>query len=140
MMRNMLYLAIISFSFHYNSAYACRCVPPSHASAYSMADLVVRATITDVVVAPSSEGSTAILDVAKSWKNSSPARIAAITLTGCSFPWRKDKEYIVFLFREANGIYSTGRCVGNQDISRSEPLLEWLNSNAQLAPVATAIK
>jgi hypothetical protein len=113
-----------------NTALACRCQQPAVSDAYNDAALVVHARVTDIVTVPSGEGSTAILEIKKAWKAASPARIAAISLTNCHFPWDKQKEYIIYLTEEPNGLYSTDKCKGNQQIDDYPEIIKWLESNA----------
>jgi hypothetical protein len=112
------------------SVLACRCNPPELSDAYKSASLVVHASVNDVVTMPSGEGSTAILEIKKAWKAVSPARIAAISLTNCNFPWEKAQEYILFLTQESNGIYSTDRCTGSIPINGQSDTVNWLEKNA----------
>lgn len=112
------------------NALACRCQQPAIADSYKNASLVVHARVNDIVIAPSGEGSTAILEIKKAWKAESPSRIAAISLTNCHFLWEKTKEYIVFLTEEPNGLYSTDKCKGNLQIDSHPEIIKWLQNNA----------
>ena len=137
-MKTILCLIFVGSSFLVSSAYACRCVAPTHISAYTDADIVVKAVVKDVIITPSGEGSTGILEVSQSWKSDSPVRLAVSSLTNCSFPWEKDKEYVLYLIMDSTGLYSTGRCLGNISIDDAKQTLEWLKNNGKSETVITS--
>lgn len=93
---------------------ACRCKTPNFKTAYEQASMVVFANVQDAIIAPSGEGSTAILTINQWWKSKSPVRIVVNTLSSCSYHWEVGNNYLLFLNLESNGIYSTGLCAGNE--------------------------
>jgi len=92
--------------------------------------MVVRVTVDDVVPMPSGEGSTAVVSVKASWKTSSPARLIINTFTSCAFNWKTGGEYILFLIKESNGLYSTDRCVGSR-LANDLKAIQWLNQHGK---------
>ncbi len=124
-----LYSAIL-LSLVTTHAYACRCTQPSMQEAYDASALVVQANVSDFAGMPSGEGNVAILKIKQAWKGQALDKISVISLTNCHFSWEVDKEYIVFLYEEPNGMYSTDRCMGNVSGEEGERAVKWLEENS----------
>jgi len=113
---------------------ACRCNPPDVARAWKDASLVVRVKVDDVIILPSGEGSSAIVTVAASWKKDSPKRLVVSSFTNCAFNWKAGKEYVLFLRKESNGLYSSDRCMGNRP-GNDLDAIKWLDQHGQVKKV-----
>jgi len=114
-MKNMYFLVFIVMNlFASNVVFACRCEIPDIESAYRQSSMVVFANTQDVIIAPSGEGSTAVLIIDRWWKSKSPKKIIVNSLSNCSYPLEAGKNYLLFLDLESNGLYSTGQCAGNK--------------------------
>lgn len=126
---------ILLFSLLYilniQTAYACRCKAPEIANSYNNSVAIVQVTAEEVINVPEGSGITAILNVTKTWKAGTTSKIVVNSLTNCYFPMEKNKDYILFLNIEPNGLYSTDRCVGNKTSENSHELLKWLDNNAK---------
>ncbi|VAW74052.1 hypothetical protein MNBD_GAMMA15-1742 [hydrothermal vent metagenome] len=124
-----LFLAIF-LSLTTTQAYACRCNQPSMQEAYDASALVVQANVSDFASMPSGEGNVAILKTKQTWKGQALDKISVISLTNCHFSWEVDKQYIVFLHEESNGMYSTDKCMGNVSGEEGESAVRWLEENS----------
>ncbi len=134
-MRKILFIIIGCVLFSVTSTFACRCVNPENKDAYAKANVIVQAIVKDIIISPSGEGGTAVIEVSNCWKTNAPSRMAVVSLTNCAFLWEINKEYILFIFQEKNGIYSSDRCSGNKNIDSSKSLLEWLNKHGKTKAV-----
>jgi len=99
-------------------ALACRCKEPSLDMAYKQADAIVHCEIIKIARAAEGSGSPTILKVLKAWKADVPEEIAVTTATSCAYVWNEGEKHLIFLVRDSAGVYSTGRCLGNQRIGR----------------------
>lgn len=123
-----LYSAVL-LSLTTTHAYACRCKQPSIQEAYDAAALVVQADVSDFASLPSGRGNVAILKIKQAWKGQALDKISVVSLTNCHFSWEVDKEYIVFLYEEPNGMYSTNKCMRNVSGKKAESAVKWLEEN-----------
>lgn len=117
-----------------STAFACRCAEPPPATAYARAQAVVQGSVKKVIPAPEGVGGTAIVCVSRAWKTDVPAELAVTTVTDCAYPWAENEQYVLFLVRDSNGLYSTARCLGNHRIE-DRTRLQWLDAHGQSARV-----
>jgi hypothetical protein len=117
---------------------ACRCLEPtSAAAAYRGAYAAVAGRVVAVTPRPDLEGVEVTLEVREAWKSDLPSIIRVSTGTDCAFPFASDGSYLLFLFRDSAGKYSTERCMGNRDLGRAQSFLAWLRKNGRAGKVTT---
>ena len=98
-------------------ALACRCKTPPTRLAYQRADVVVVAKV-DSVTNKADDAQVAVLSVSQAWKHDVPAQITV--LAGgkvCGHFFDADQEYVLYLFVNKDGAYTTKNCVGNKFIN-----------------------
>lgn len=117
--------------FSIADASACRCKETSLDMAYKQADAIVHCEIVKIVRAAEGSGSTATLKVLKAWKADVPEEITVTTATSCAYVWNEGEEHLIFLVCDSAGVYSTGRCLGNQRIADGGKLLPWLDEKSE---------
>ena len=115
-MKKYLFRAILVLFFTSASTavYACRCPTPSTSKAYKNAFLVVRATALSIENHPD-KTQTAILKVSNAWKENVEIEIK-VTGGGevCGHFFAENQEYILYIYKDAQGNYTTRNCVGNK--------------------------
>src|ERR1041385_7486547 len=117
-MRRALLPALLVLAAMSGAAHACRCSGANIAAGYSRAFAVVVGAVEKVQpVEPRfvGSGSTAAVTVSRSWKHDMPASIEAVTQTTCAFDWSAGHTYVLALFRDGAGRFSTARCLGNAE-------------------------
>jgi len=48
-----------------------------------------------------------------------------------AYAWNEGEKHLIFLVRDSAGVYSTGRCLGNQRIADGGKLLPWLDEKSE---------
>ena len=95
-------------------AFACRCQTPPPSRAYARAAAVVVAKAVSVEARPE-HGQEATLEVSAAWKRDVAARL---TVLGggddCGHFFEPGQEYVLYLFVDRSGAYTTANCVGNK--------------------------
>ena len=135
-MRRALLTAVLALATMPGSALACRCVGGDIATGYSRAFAVVIGAVESVrAVEPTfvGSGSTATVKISRSWKHDMPASIEVTTQTTCAFEWVAGHTYVLALFRDAGGWFSTAQCLGNAEVPAAA--LAWLTRHGRPAAV-----
>jgi hypothetical protein len=118
---------------------ACRCLEPSSAAAaYRGADAAVVGKVLSVAPGSATDESEAVIEVEEAWKARMLKTVHISTGTDCAFNFTKGASYLLFLVRDADGRYSTERCMGNREISKAASFLAWLRKNGEAGKVGTA--
>ena len=110
-------------------AFACTCMPPTPARAYSGADAVVLGRIVSVAE-HGPFGAQATFAVQQAWKATVQSTIQVVTDGPCAASLPLGQEQLVFLGRIEGG-YATGACSGNQRGEDAGVFLTWLGQNAR---------
>ena len=134
-----LLLPIVFLVFAPAAALACRC--PEHRSfsdAYTRAESVITGKVTALEKNADGNGSTATLAVSQAWKAQAPQTISVSTSTTCAFNFVQGEEYLLYLYRTAQGGYYTSKCVGDLPLARAAPALSWLKRHGKSLPPASA--
>lgn len=133
------------FIWHPQTAFACRCKSPATSTAYQRAQAVVVATV--VSVESKEQGQQlAILSISQAWKQVVPARLPV--LSGgqvCGHHFAEGQEYVLYLFVNQDGTYTTSNCVGNKFVNNptlpahfkaaAERDLAWLKQHGKAAKI-----
>ncbi len=107
----MLVLLFVSVP---TAVYACRCSMPSTSKAYENAFLVVRATAVSVQN-QSDDSQIATLNVLNVWKKNTENEIKVIGGgEECGHYFAESQEYILYIYKDEQGNYTTRNCVGNK--------------------------
>jgi hypothetical protein len=108
------WLVLLGFAMIPGSVYACRCKTPATRKAYQKADAVVRAVA--LTIETQSDGNQlAIIKVARAWKQNLSEEIKVIAGGAeCGHYFVKGQEYVLYLYKDTNGNYTTRNCVGNK--------------------------
>lgn len=124
----MKYLFFIFLLLTSSGVYACRCIELGPEESFERSEIVVKGKIEAVALLPNYDGSISILKVEKTWKENSLDTIGIISLTNCSFVFKKGIEYFIFLKKDKYGLYSTDKCSGNKAAKDNGKMSDWLNS------------
>jgi hypothetical protein len=115
---------------------ACRCVEPNAPSAaYRAADAVVLAKIVKREPRPELDGFTLSLFVESAWKGEVNQELSVTTGTDCRYSADPGREYVLFLSRAPQNVFTTGLCMGNRPVGEATKLLRWFEANAKQAAV-----
>jgi hypothetical protein len=130
--RSFVSLVVAVAGLYPSLAGACRCREPSTAAAYSRAALVVIAEALEVRPRPEIHGDQLRLRVLEAWKSESPEILDVVTGTDCAYAVHAGEKHLLFLVRAEDG-FTTGRCMGDVPISRSNGPLSWLRRHGKPA-------
>ena len=124
-------LAVLAFAALPMNAFACRCAAENIAAGYPRVHAVITGMVEHVTpIGPAGAGSMAEVKVGAAWKHAMPASIQVATETSCAFGWSAGQAYVLAIFREEGGRFSTARCLGNQ-LLPAEKTLAWLRRHGR---------
>jgi hypothetical protein len=105
---------LMTFFAMSKTALACRCSSPETKIAYKEADTVIRATALEVIE-KEKQKQTAKLRVKNVWKNDINSEIEVVAGGEiCGHFFVKDQDYIIYLYKDDQGNFTTRNCVGNK--------------------------
>ena len=70
--------------------------------------------------------------VLQAWKSNSAEIVNVVTGTDCTYSIHTGEKHLLFLIRAGDG-FTTGRCMGDVPISRSNGPLSWLRRHGKTA-------
>jgi len=119
-----------------SAALPCRCKEPSMQVAYKRADTVVVAKVISITTDPNTR-MTVVLSVSQVWKRDSPEQVTITTGPPCGYNLEKDSEYLLYLLRAPNGIY-TDICARNRKLEQAKEPIHWLQRYGKSAKITPA--
>jgi len=109
---------------------ACRCrEQDSPAAAYNAAYAVAAGKLSTLAPPAPNGNVEGTFQVDRVWKAAVPSSVRITTGTDCAFPFVAGESYLLFLIRNADGTFTTGRCMGNRTLAGARAFLAWLDKN-----------
>ena len=128
----MRYTFIALLFFVSSITYACRCKEAGLDDSFKSSESVVLGKVLEVAPLSDYDGNISIIEVVRSWKKPISQTIGIMSITNCSFIFKKGRQYILFLKSDRYGLYYTDKCMGSRLVDENSNFIIRLNTLDEL--------